>query len=489
MSTKSLLLLAVLLPLFACPGDDALPQDSDSESSTGTTGVDTGVTMTATNGMTGSTTESADTTVGDTTVGDMTMDDTTVGDVTMGNTTTGETTMGGGECGDGNVDIGEDCDDAGESATCNVDCTDAMCGDGLVNTTAMEDCDDSGESATCNVDCTDAMCGDGLVNATAMEDCDDANADDFDFCSNACVVAPAAVLDFDHVFDTDTGALDGVPQSNWDPTNFTWYLTGLEITGSLTVVGANPLTIQVDGDVSITGLLDVSGGDGGIPSGMDCIVAGVGGIGGPGGFDGGVGAGNGGSGTEDGEPGQGPGMAPAGGGVSSVVIGGLCGAAGGGGGGHLMPGTDGVGNNGGVGGLGGEMHMSLPPLVGGGGGGGGGVEKDGVLGMGLLDVTDDEGTGGGGGGGAVAIYSTTMITLTGTIDATGGDGGSDMNCPENPGMGGGGAGGTILLDSPATDTMLGVLDVSGGVGGQPTFNQASAVYVGGDGADGNVSVS
>ncbi len=78
-------------------------------------------------------------------------------------------------CGDGNVNAtaSEDCDDSGESATCDADCTDAICGDGTTNVTASEDCDDSGESATCDADCTTASCGDGTTNNTAGEDCDD----------------------------------------------------------------------------------------------------------------------------------------------------------------------------------------------------------------------------------------------------------------------------------------------------------------------------
>ena len=56
------------------------------------------------------------------------------------------------------------CDDGGESATCNDDCTVAMCGDGMINASAGEICDDSGESATCDSDCTPAECGDGVAN-------------------------------------------------------------------------------------------------------------------------------------------------------------------------------------------------------------------------------------------------------------------------------------------------------------------------------------
>ncbi len=89
-------------------------------------------------------------------------------------------------CGDGVVDVGEDCDDAGESATCNVTCSDSTCGDGVINDTAGEDCDDAGESADCNVTCTDAACGDGELNSTAGEACEDGNTDADDGCSSTC---------------------------------------------------------------------------------------------------------------------------------------------------------------------------------------------------------------------------------------------------------------------------------------------------------------
>ena len=58
------------------------------------------------------------------------------------------------------------------------------CGNGVVD--PGEDCDDLGESATCDDDCTDAMCGDGLLNPTAGEECDDGNPDDGDGCAADC---------------------------------------------------------------------------------------------------------------------------------------------------------------------------------------------------------------------------------------------------------------------------------------------------------------
>ncbi len=90
-------------------------------------------------------------------------------------------------CGDGTVDGScEDCDDAGESATCDIDCTDAECGDGVLNTTSGEDCDEAGETADCDRDCTPVRCGDGLMNAAAGETCDDRNNVDGDGCSALC---------------------------------------------------------------------------------------------------------------------------------------------------------------------------------------------------------------------------------------------------------------------------------------------------------------
>ncbi len=93
-------------------------------------------------------------------------------------------------CGNGYVDaaLNEQCDDSGESALCNADCTVARCGDGQINSTAGETCDEGGETATCNVDCRAAACGDGVVNLAASEECDDGNLASRDGCSSGCTV-------------------------------------------------------------------------------------------------------------------------------------------------------------------------------------------------------------------------------------------------------------------------------------------------------------
>ena len=54
-------------------------------------------------------------------------------------------------CGDGTIGVVEECDDGGESATCDTDCTSVSCGDGYTNTTAGEACDGG---VDCNPDCT-----------------------------------------------------------------------------------------------------------------------------------------------------------------------------------------------------------------------------------------------------------------------------------------------------------------------------------------------
>jgi cysteine-rich repeat protein len=76
-------------------------------------------------------------------------------------------------CGNGTVEAGEECDDGNSDNTddCLDVCMDASCGDGFV-WAGVEECDDSGESAVCDADCTAAQCNDGVLNTTAGEVCD-----------------------------------------------------------------------------------------------------------------------------------------------------------------------------------------------------------------------------------------------------------------------------------------------------------------------------
>ena len=78
-------------------------------------------------------------------------------------------------CGDGNVDVGEECDAAGaETAGCDLDCTFVLCGDGTRNVAAGEVCDSAVDTVGCNATCTQTVCGDGYRNVD-IEDCDDGN--------------------------------------------------------------------------------------------------------------------------------------------------------------------------------------------------------------------------------------------------------------------------------------------------------------------------
>ncbi|MBZ5695507.1 MAG: DUF4215 domain-containing protein [Acidobacteriia bacterium] len=90
-------------------------------------------------------------------------------------------------CGNRVLDAGEDCDTGGESATCNDDCTLAVCGDGMVNRSSGEQCDDGNrnDNDECRNDCRPNVCGDGVIR-TGAEQCDDGNITDGDGCDSNC---------------------------------------------------------------------------------------------------------------------------------------------------------------------------------------------------------------------------------------------------------------------------------------------------------------
>ncbi|MEZ4364920.1 MAG: hypothetical protein R2939_01370 [Kofleriaceae bacterium] len=95
-------------------------------------------------------------------------------------------------CGDGTVDVGEECDDgdAIDDDECTNACTLPVCGDGVRQ--GAETCDDgagNGDDRACTASCRINVCGDGLVQL-GVEACDAgaANADDGP-CTTACTVA------------------------------------------------------------------------------------------------------------------------------------------------------------------------------------------------------------------------------------------------------------------------------------------------------------
>jgi cysteine-rich repeat protein len=91
------------------------------------------------------------------------------------------------------LELGEECDDGGESAECDIDCTPAECGDALVNGSSGEECDLGTSGATgnrddgpCTTQCLNAVCGDG-IQVAGLEECDDGNAVVGDGCTD-CVI-------------------------------------------------------------------------------------------------------------------------------------------------------------------------------------------------------------------------------------------------------------------------------------------------------------
>jgi cysteine-rich repeat protein len=100
----------------------------------------------------------------------------------------GAPTVGPSRCGDGFIDRNEDCDDGVQSATCDMNCTFAECGDTHTNTAAGEQCDDGNAllGDGCSITCRFEGCGDGVVDDSAGEECDDGNRVSGDGCSADC---------------------------------------------------------------------------------------------------------------------------------------------------------------------------------------------------------------------------------------------------------------------------------------------------------------
>lgn len=107
-------------------------------------------------------------------------------------------------CGDGVVHyvLGEQCDDGntkdgdGCNATCQREPTsngEGTCGDGIVQ--AWEACDDGNavDDDACTNACSQARCGDGIVQA-GVEKCDDGNGVDNDGCDHDCVSSAAVQI-------------------------------------------------------------------------------------------------------------------------------------------------------------------------------------------------------------------------------------------------------------------------------------------------------
>jgi len=145
-----------------------------------------------------------------------------------------------GTCGDGVVMCGEQCDDRGESTTCDADCTFPECGDGVLNVSAGEQCDDGNRNPAdgCTNACT--VCGDGVV--AAPEECDEGNTGGIESCDAQCRLP--------HVVGT------GTPQS----------CTEAEFEAALAErsvrfdCGPDPVTIALTSQKAITADTTIDGG-------------------------------------------------------------------------------------------------------------------------------------------------------------------------------------------------------------------------------------
>jgi len=181
--------------------------------------------------------------------------------------------MDPGVCGDGSVDLGEECDlgpDNADDGFCTASCAQARCGDGLLQEIAGEECDDglgNSDAGKCTSQCALAECGDGLVwegfeecdlgdenqagtyggctpktctkgphcgdeeTQKPFEECDlgeEKNGEDGEACTEACKLAGKVVFVTSEAYD---GALGGLPGAD-DQCNTLAMEAGLANAGS-----------------------------------------------------------------------------------------------------------------------------------------------------------------------------------------------------------------------------------------------------------------
>ncbi|MFH2009316.1 MAG: DUF4215 domain-containing protein [bacterium] len=109
------------------------------------------------------------------------------------------------DCGDGQVDPDEECDEGLQNSNylpdaCRENCLESFCGDGVKDATEICDCglninalpsgcadiNNDSNPSPCRLNCTESSCGDGQVDLSAGEECDDGNTNNNDDCLNTC---------------------------------------------------------------------------------------------------------------------------------------------------------------------------------------------------------------------------------------------------------------------------------------------------------------
>lgn len=318
--------------------------------------------------------------------------------------------------------------------------------------------------------------------------------------------------------DTDTGK--GAPDGVFSGGRFLVRDFEISSGATLSLSGRRPFELLSSGNVKIEGKIDASGQDGdkadqtsyfSSTSGYKPYVSAEGGDGGPGGAKGGDNGfttsyqpsplgGHDGEGVDGAEGGKGAGEGGGPGKAFSYTSGSSTYyyyyfSGSGGGGGSLLPGEDGrvlmrytsYGRAGDPGKGGAAIADSLAldgaGLTGGAGGGAG--SNGGYQSSSGTKYGYGDGSAGGGGGGAIRIVTDGKLTLSGTIDVSGGDGGEATNSSSSraphPGAGGGGGGGNVLLlADDGFDLGSFVIDASGGAGGVSHYDYESSSYDYGD---------
>jgi len=241
--------------------------------------------------------------------------------------------------------------------------------------------------------------------------------------------------------DNTTATLPAVPGGGF--TDGIVHFTTIDVPSGVTLSFApnalgTPVSLLAQGDVTVSGIISLSGEAGGASGNSR------GGRGGPGGFKGGNGE------IVKSSPGAGSGLGP-GAATGAGPLADSDGIGGGGGGGYGTPGANGQnaspGNSGPAYGT-----TNILPMLGGSGGSGGTSDTD----------VGPTGGGGGGGGGALLIASSAGIDVQGSILAKGGKGGNGLGSSAS--SGGGGSGGAIRLMAEILSGN-GSLDAGGGAGG------------------------
>lgn len=267
-------------------------------------------------------------------------------------------------------------------------------------------------------------------------------------------------------FDSGSTGADGAfsPTASTEvqlPENGILNYTTVNIPSGVTVTfkkntSNTPVYMLATGDVTIAGIISVSGTSGNVLTP---------GKGGQGGFDGGLG----GAVNYCGGTGLGFGGGKSAQKVSATLIYGAGGGGGGFGAGGNVGGTiSGSYSTGGAGG-GTYGNVNLLPMIGG-SGGGGGCASNGYI-----------GASGGGGGGAIVIATSGTINVTGSITTNGGAGASYGGCCWTyNGAGGGGSGGAIRLLANIIKGE-GTISANGGIGGTGGYNNVANGGTGGAG--------